>query len=128
MHVSGNLFYELCSFTNDCKDEQIRNFKVFVDYYMNIALSVKISIRMFVCQDNKDSVMHIACRRKDFDMVKLFVESGADVDMRNVSFVLVESFFNSYEKMTVIQRVFLIDFFLFPAAMGLTFVVIYHGC
>ena len=64
-----------------------------------------ISILMFISQDNKDSVMHIACRRKDFDMVKLFVESGADVDMRNVSFVRAESL-HTCDEIPVMQEIF----------------------
>ena len=32
----------------------------------------------------KDSVLHLAARRKDNDLVKLFIEAGAGVDVKNV--------------------------------------------
>ncbi len=35
-------------------------------------------------QGNADSLLHIACRKKDYEMAKLFVESGATVDAQNV--------------------------------------------
>jgi ankyrin repeat protein len=34
----------------------------------------------------KDSVLHLAARRKDNDLVKLFIEAGAGVDVKNVSY------------------------------------------
>ena len=36
----------------------------------------------------KDTALHLAARRKDNDMVKLFIEAGAGVDIRNVSSAL----------------------------------------
>jgi hypothetical protein len=32
----------------------------------------------------KDTVLHLAARRKDNDLVKLFIEAGAGVDVKNV--------------------------------------------
>ena len=32
-----------------------------------------------------DTALHLAARRKDNDMVKMFIEAGATVDAKNVS-------------------------------------------
>ena len=41
---------------------------------------------LFVClQSNGDTVLHLACRRKDHELVKLFVENSIDVNAQNVS-------------------------------------------
>ena len=34
-----------------------------------------------------DTVLHIACRKKDHDLVKLFIENAADVNIQNVKFI-----------------------------------------
>ena len=39
-------------------------------------------------QNNGDTLLHIACRKKDFEMAKLFVDSGGQVDAQNVSAVM----------------------------------------
>ena len=39
---------------------------------------------IFIFKDNGDTVLHIACRRKDFESAKQFVEHSADVDAKNV--------------------------------------------
>ena len=38
----------------------------------------------FVFQDNGDTVLHIACRRRDLDLVKMLLDSGISVDAKNV--------------------------------------------
>lgn len=35
-------------------------------------------------QDNGDTVLHIACRRRDLDLVKMLLDSGISVDAKNV--------------------------------------------
>ena len=35
-------------------------------------------------QTTGDTVLHVACRRKDMDLAKLFIDSGATVDQPNV--------------------------------------------
>ena len=39
----------------------------------------------------KDTVLHLAARRKENDLVKLFIEAGAGVDVKNVSHRIVGS-------------------------------------
>ena len=39
----------------------------------------------------KDSVLHLGARRKDNDMVKMFIEAGAIVDAKNVMENLIKA-------------------------------------
>lgn len=39
----------------------------------------------YVKEPLKDTVLHLAARRKDNDMVKMFIEAGAVIDAKNVS-------------------------------------------
>ena len=34
---------------------------------------------------NKDTALHIACRRKDTDIVRILVDAGANINEQNVS-------------------------------------------
>ena len=38
-------------------------------------------------QDNGDTALHIACRRRDMDLARLLVDAGAPVDLQNVRYV-----------------------------------------
>ena len=39
----------------------------------------------YVKEPLKDSVLHLAARRRDNELMKLFIEAGAVVDLPNVS-------------------------------------------
>ena len=40
---------------------------------------------------NGDSTLHVACRKKDFDFIKLCVDCGAVVDAKNVRKVILQT-------------------------------------
>ena len=43
-------------------------------------------IYFFICfQVTKDSALHIACRKRDHELCKLFIENAADVNLQNVT-------------------------------------------
>lgn len=43
----------------------------------------------YVKEPLKDSVLHLAARRRDNELMKLFIEAGATVDLPNVCYTVL---------------------------------------
>lgn len=62
-------------------------------------------------RDTGDTILHIACRKREAEMVKAFVESGAQLDAQNVSCDIVYLFhqlisFVKYSLMVILLYIF----------------------
>ena len=60
---------------------------------MRIVGNVKpLNVNRYACEPKMDFPLHLAGRKKDNEMVKLFIEAGAAVDAKNVKKSMMKAF------------------------------------
>ena len=51
-----------------------------------------MNVNRYACEPKMDFPLHLAGRKKDNEMVKLFIEAGAAVDAKNVKKSMMKAF------------------------------------